>query len=496
MRIVVHADRLTRRLFLEGGLVRLVGTTALAVVATGCAPRHAGVPASRSTAAASVNARSPASPTSAGAAATSGATTPRVAGPPRSAGTVSVMVMHFYGVSGLKNIHARLQAAQRALPDVKIHAVEAPGSTAYREKLFTMMAAGGPPDVFLTSQAPGSGYAFGIMAARKQMLDLDPYVKRDQYDVNDYFPVMISYDTYQGRLYALPNDINCYGLFCNIGLFQKAGQKLPPQEWNAPGWTWDDLRATALALSWRNGQGRATEFGFAVLNSVEWLSAWIWSSGGHLLNQNQTATEIDQPPAVATLQFLADLVNKDKVAPSPTLTATESPVQIYETERMGMYQSGSFSVNVFRNDIKGRFPWDVAVLPRGKAGRISVAGGASWAVASQSKHPDQAWKVVGQLSGKASQTIGATFGQMPSRRSVATSAAYLKASKIPPHIDVFIQSAEHARHDPLLTNWGLINDTIQSELDYLWEGQKDARAVTAEIKRKIDPMIEQGLAAG
>jgi len=103
---------------------------------------------------------------------------------------------------------------------------------------------------------------------------------------------------------------------------------------------------------------------------------------------------------------------------------------------------GSWATLQHRNDIGNRFDWDVAPMPKGPTGKLplSEAGGA-WSIATNSKHPNEAWTWIKFLTSTASDDIliSQPVRSMPGRKSaVPLWVSTAKSANLPPaHASVF-----------------------------------------------------------
>src|SRR6266508_4020583 len=113
----------------------------------------------------------------------------------------------------------------------------------YTDKLGSLFAGGGAPDVFKTLI-----FNFGQFASSGIYLALDDYVKRDaaQVQLDDFFPAHVEAGKFKGKLYSLPNDGAPQALWVNVDLWKRDGVPLPT--WDS---TWADLLRAATTLTKR-----------------------------------------------------------------------------------------------------------------------------------------------------------------------------------------------------------------------------------------------------
>src|SRR5207245_2801491 len=111
---------------------------------------------------------------------------------------------------------------------------------------------------------------------------------------------------YKGKLYALAYDFGPIVTFYNKTLFQKAGVAVPKDDWST-----DDFVGTAHAMT-RAIDGQQV-FGFAAANTWDQIVSWIYSNGGDFADPGFKTSTLSNPTTMSTIQFYADLLNKEKV---------------------------------------------------------------------------------------------------------------------------------------------------------------------------------------
>ena len=123
-------------------------------------------------------------------------------------------------------------------PGVTIKFTIVPG-TSYDQKIQTMIAGGKAPDIF------GSGdVQIPNIVAKKFALNLTPLVKRDKYDLSQFYPAIVQNLTYGGQLVGLTDNYDTEVMYYNTTLFQKAGVAPPTSSW-----TWADFVNAATRLT-------------------------------------------------------------------------------------------------------------------------------------------------------------------------------------------------------------------------------------------------------
>ena len=401
---------------------------------------------------------------------------------------VGLTLAHFYPTAQQENIRRRMALFQEETPGLRVDELQLQGGAAYREKLLALFAADTPPDVMHMSAAPGSGYSFGVFAPLGRFFELTSLARRDRYDLADFYPVALDFNSYGGKLYVIPNDLNVFATYWSQEPFRQGGVTPPPVDWRAGGFDHGALLDAARRLTDRNTAG-AERYGILVEPVVNSTLPYLWSNGADVLSRDLRRFELDSPAALDTLQFLADLVLKHRVSPAADELAAAGGLNgLFFKGRMAMHHTGSNYVNQLRAQAKD-LAWDVGASPRGRARRHTVAGGAGFAGASSSRNREESWALLAHLAGKASLEIGAREGQMPTRRSVGRSEAFLDPTQPPAQRRVFLDAAENASPSPLLTNWFEIEAVLNGALAAIITGRSGVRDAVAEARRQTEPLL-------
>ena len=136
------------------------------------------------------------------------------------------------------------------------------------------------------------------------LLGLNRFIRRDRFDLADFWPGCVPGGTWEHDLYSLFTEVETNLLFYNRELFLSAGAPEPTETW-----AWDDLLLQARALT--QGEGAGASYGFTPIqfkDGSNWAALpWIWGNGGDMFNEDQTRSVVDQPAAVEALQWLAAL---------------------------------------------------------------------------------------------------------------------------------------------------------------------------------------------
>jgi multiple sugar transport system substrate-binding protein len=376
-----------------------------------------------------------------------------------------------------------LRQFEARYPGLKAELDNAPGGAPYADKLAAATAGGAPPDVFWFDPA-----LFLEYARKGFLLDLAPLVKRDKLDLADFQERSLTQYEWQGKRFGMPKDFPARGMYFNQELFAQAGVASPPGTYADAGWTWDRFLDAAQQLT-RERNGVAT-FGWSMGTAFrEWM-VWVYANGGELVNKDATECTLHEPPAVEALQLLQDLRTRFRYSP----TAAEAQAGAdFARGRVATIESGPFNIGNLRRDARD-FVWDAAPMPRGRTGRYaSTGGGSGQGLAPGGANREEAWTLLAYLMSPEALLVEIVKDHlnMPARKSLANSKAYLDSGLPPKHIKAFVEGLAVLRLDPQTTNWGDISAALAKEIAPLWTGERAPRDVAVAVKRAVDPLLQQ-----
>jgi ABC-type glycerol-3-phosphate transport system substrate-binding protein len=340
----------------------------------------------------------------------------------------------------------------------------------YFEKVLTLVAGGRAPDIIRIA-TEGSR----LFGAKDLAYPLDSFIKRDAAELGDYFndvsPKLVDIFKYNGKQIALPFEWNNMVIFYNTALFKKAGITPP-----GPDWTGDDFRAVATKLRSVGAYGfncwAAGTFG---------IVAWMYAAGGDLYNSDWTAPTATKAANIQAMQFLQDLIWKDKT--SPKLGSPDFP--LLEAGRVGMIGAGRWPVTSFE---QANFTsYDVQFFPKLSSGRKTIFGVGAHPIYKNSKYPEEAWKFIKFLSTANSLRYATQLGfSIPSRRSVATDPALM----IPPkNFHVYYDSLAAAESIPAPAQFNEVESALNAVYSKMMANEMTPTAMLQSLNQQITSIL-------
>src|SRR5690554_5227066 len=276
---------------------------------------------------------------------------------------------------------------ERLNPGVNIVIENIASGDEYWLKLQTMLAANAAPDVIY----PATHHAY-ILSSKNQLLDLMPFVERDNIDLSVYIPAVLDLYKYEDILYALPIDTAALVTFYNKEMFDASGVPYPTDDM-----TWDEFIAMGKRLVRdTTGDGRINQYAVHLDTDIYWPMLVYHMTGEYLFDDLYQPTEflLKKQEQINAVQYYADIIVKHGLAPTPSQQAGITDTFLAGVAAMNIV--GHWRVPTYNAEAK--FEWDVAALPRGKY-PANRGEGSGFAVTKDTKHPEAAWQFVNYLAG-------------------------------------------------------------------------------------------------
>jgi trehalose/maltose transport system substrate-binding protein len=232
------------------------------------------------------------------------------------------------------------------------------------------------------------------------LLDLRAYIPEQE--IAAHLPKLIANNTVNGRLVALPANLNEGLLFYRVDLLRKYGYRAPPK-------TWEVLEAMARRIqAGERANGNKDFWGFLwqgapsealTCNALEWQ---VSEGGGTILDENGKVT-VNNPQTIRAWERAARWVGS--ISPTGVVAYKEWDAgNIWQAGKAAFLRDWASEYIVDRAQecpIRDRF--DVAPLPGGSAGSAATLGGAGYGVSRHSLHPREAAMLVRFLCSRDEQ---------------------------------------------------------------------------------------------
>ncbi len=209
-----------------------------------------------------------------------------------------------------------------------------------------------------------------------------------------------------GALWGLPRDVSTFALYLNLDLINEAGAADPRELAKEGKWTWDAF----LEVSQKVRALGSDIYGYGA--NAWWgpYGVWLNASGGGFFNDDRTACALDTPESLQGLEFQRSLYQDFDVA-VPYGEDSEPP---FMAGRVAMFQNGRWGTPGIRAN--AAFNWDAVELPTGPKGMGNWLFWGAYAINAKTQHPEEAWKLVQELTTAETQGMISELGtNIPSR---------------------------------------------------------------------------------
>jgi multiple sugar transport system substrate-binding protein len=276
------------------------------------------------------------------------------------------------------------------------------------QMVMTAVAAGMPPSI-----------AWGVfqpMVQAKLAVALNDYMDESGYESEQIYPYLKDLFTIDGKAYGIPIENSSCALWYHRPPLEEAGLEEPTSDWD-----WTDYTEYARKLTIFEGDtpvryGTNFQWSWGIFRTV------LFQAGGHWLNEGLTAVEFNSEAGVRAVQFLVDLVRKEKVAPPPGGGFEQGFVsQKYVMQYDGPWRWGNY-IGELNLDA------DVVLHPKNpETGRKDcyVFGGALVMVKTSPEEQDATWTFLDWFLNRDNNARWAIeTGYLPIRKDVAETQAY------------------------------------------------------------------------
>ncbi len=355
-------------------------------------------------------------------------------------------------------------------PDVQVKMDITPWDTLL-PKLPSALSTGKGPDLFGVTfqympQYDKSGYIKDLSSEYQKGGDLDPE------NLPEGLVEVLKRD---GKFYGAPMNFATLMMYYNKDMFKQAG--LDPEK---PPKTWDEWIAAAKKLTRKDKRQYAMAIG-----EHETIPNWpilLWGNGGDVVKNGKPA--LTDPKTVEALRIWGNLVKDQKISPTG-LTGAEAD-KLFQTQKAAMNVTGPWMTSGFT---EAGLNFDVAPVPAGPAGPVTLADSVLMMVNAKSKNADAAVEFIKFWNSKESQIYWSQQTGFPTARRDLVDNPELAKNKWVPK---FTAVAKDARfYLPGQEKFAQINDDVfVPMIQNITYGRKSVEESTKEANQKLEGLVK------
>ncbi|MEB3778798.1 MAG: ABC transporter substrate-binding protein [Desulfurococcales archaeon] len=314
-----------------------------------------------------------------------------------------VAVVRFAGWSAgeteLKNYEKLIKAFEEIYPNIKVK--QEVITQMFHENILASYGAGVAPDVFYLDVAWAQ-----IFIEKGALLPLSDYI--DSSFLAQYYEFLLEgFKGPDGKVYGIPKDWSMLMLFYNKKLFEQAGLSEPPK-------TWDELVEYAKIIADKTGTPGLAIYlgGFNRYMPV----ALSYGASQPWFDDPSDAAWFDQPAVRESLAWYINLYREGKLAREEAgkTPYVVSPQDVgagwlgdaFGSQKVAMVISGNWMIPFLADqfpDFKYGEDWDIAPVPAGPKGRVTMAYTVALAINSGTQVRDAALEFLKYVVGPEGQ---------------------------------------------------------------------------------------------
>lgn len=376
----------------------------------------------------------------------------------------------------------------------------------YFTKLTAGFVAGNAPDAFQNSVQ-----FFQAYAAQHQLLPLDSYIARTNFDMSKFSVGVDAWKFTDGKQYALPLDWAATGVYYNTDALTKAGytkQDVDTLNWNPDdGGTFGKMIAH-LTLDDKGRRGdqpgfdkaHVKTYGFGEIAAKDFIGQTTWSSfvsttGWRLGDKPSWPTVFNygDPRFVKTMDWIRSLTDKGYAPKIGEFTTSVSDVDLLSSGKVALETGGSWEAATFAKipGIKvGIAPTVLGPDDKTRAVLSNSNGNNIWA---GTKHPDLAWKWVSYMGSEACQSkaslTGSFFPSIPA--SMDASAKALAGQGVDLSVFTGMLKNKALYGSPVYGNGAAVQSAMEPLFEAYFAGQKGDDVFASMQKQSKDLLAKK-----
>jgi multiple sugar transport system substrate-binding protein len=347
-------------------------------------------------------------------------------------------------------------------PDIKLDMIEGPNATNLVEDLYTSS--------FLLGDSPYDLVYMDIVwvpkfAAAGWLMPLND--RATQVNLEGFLDEDLAGGSYQGQLYRMPLRSDGGMLYYRKDLLNQIGAT-PPE-------TFEDIVDISKELQSRGlvdwgyvWQGRQYEGLSAMF--VEILAGY----GVFWVNPETLEVGLDQPEAIAAVEFLKSTITEGIAPPGVTTYQEEETRRLFQSGKVAFMRNWPYAWslgNAEDSPIAGQFGIKPMVHGEG-FDSAACLGGWGLGIAASSQHPDVAWRLIEFfVSQEAQRQFILKNSYVPSQRSLFTDPAIVQEFPHYPELQNVIESAVLR---PPIAQYAQASDILQRYLSAALTGRNSA----------------------
>lgn len=350
----------------------------------------------------------------------------------------------------------------------------------YNEEMTTAFAGGVTPDLF-----QGGAVWAPQMAKRGWSLPLDDFIAGEGDDWNwaDWFPALQDDATIEGQVVAIPYRFDIRSYWYRSDHLEEAGFDAPPTNW-------EELEATAIAMTQRDGDKIVRE-GFHYSGPGGWqndLQPYMYfmeMAGGQFLSDDLSTCTLDSDACIEAMTFIHKLIVVDQVQPYPGFEAQGDlgPLEAGTAASTMTSTQPERNAKLYAPDQLEHLHVTLPLRHHQQATHVWVN---KWFISSLTKEPEGTWDLLTYLTSQENQAKYSASGSYQPPRQSLRDAEFLTD-----RMKVLFESTNYAI--PYPKHWRLIElfRPFAQELELCLSGQQSPEDTMLKTCEAINEILAE-----
>lgn len=292
-----------------------------------------------------------------------------------------------------------------------------------------------------------------------------------------------------GHYYGIPDQTTCVAMFYNRSLFKEAGLIPKAEEDGQPfdvaaeadrvvPKTWEEFIEVGKKLT----DVSKGQYAFAMLNTLWWNLPFLNSYGARIISEDGKTCVLDNEAAIQAVKMMASLTSEHKIEAGAWRPGAISPEQGFVNGKYAMIFMGPWNLAKFKN---AKMDFGVALIPGGTAGSSTNVGGTDVVVFKSSKYQQECYNFLTFFTNAQNQKRWCMeLNQLP-----INLGAYDLVKFDDPYLGMFMEQMKHAGSNPIVKDFGLLEDLVNPEIEAVMSGQKTAEDALKSAARKVQERL-------
>ena len=293
----------------------------------------------------------------------------------------------------------------------------------------------------------------------------------NSWDEADFMEGSINSCYYDDKLYGLPWENNCLGLFYNKSMLEEAGVEVPT--------TWSELEAACEKLTTDTCKGLAISAIGNEEGTFQYMP-WLLSAGGSV--DNLTSDESKE-----SMTYLKDLMDKGYISKECINWTQADAWNQFCAGKAAFAECGTWHL-AQTDAINGAFEYDFTLLPTGDEGTsTSTIGGENFGVCKGSENKEACAKFLEWLCSQENEAKWAAVGgKIPTRQDATAEYTFEQDG-----FKVFTDEMNYAQARGPHAEWPSISEAVYTATQSVIVDGTSAKDALETAAAKINPIVEE-----